>query len=502
MRYSSIVIALLFAAITACTHEHTAEAPHEEKVAATLWTAKSELFMEHDAPAPGKKAGFLIHVTKLHDFKPVTEGTLTLTFTPQGGAPFSVTVNAPARPGIYTAEATFPRSGNYAMRIALAGAAFSDEIAGPELLVGEQAAHPADEHAHGDGGEISFLKEQQWTVDFMVEPVSRRSLVSSFTAMGEIVPVAHAESTVASPVAGVISAAKPLAYIGKRVGKGEVLALIEPPVRQEGGIGQLSAAHAEAANRAVLAQKEYERAKRLYEAKAAPKRRLEEAEIALNTAKASLGPLERAMADLKRNTSGNKVAVTAPIGGAVVEVAASNGKFIEAGQPLMRIINTSTLWLKAHIPATDIGRLTQLESATFTVPGIAEAFRTKRLVTENDLVDPKTRTVPVLFEVGNPRSLLKAGMFATVAVATGRVEDALAVPEEALFEDEGRHFVFVQREGESFERREVRTGARDKGAVQIVEGLGEGERVVTRGGYYVRLAAQSTKLPDAHGHAH
>lgn len=502
MRRIRIVIALLFAVVTGCAHEHAAEQPQEEKVAETLWTEKSELFMEHDAPLPGKKAGFLIHVTKLHDFKPVTEGTLTLTFTPQGGSPLTVTVNAPARPGIYKAEATFPRSGAYAMHIALKGATFSDTTAGPEILVAEQAGHPADEHAHGDGGAISFLKEQQWTVDFMVEPVARRSLVSSFTAMGEIVPVAHAESTASSPVAGVVSAAQPLPYIGKRVRKGEVLALIEPPVRQEGGIGQLSAAHAEAAGRVVLARKEYERAARLYEAKAAPKRRLEEAELAVSTAQAALDPIERAMADLKSTTSGNRFVVTAPISGAVVEVTSSNGKFIEAGQPLLRIINTSTLWLKAHIPATDIGRLTRLESAAFSVPGVAEAFRTKRLVTENDLVDPATRTVPVLFEVDNPRSLLKAGMFATVAIATGRVADALAVPEEALFEDEGRHFVFVQSEGESFERREVRTGARDKGSVQIVEGLGEGERVVTRGGYYVRLAAQSTRLPDAHGHAH
>jgi multidrug efflux pump subunit AcrA (membrane-fusion protein) len=120
----------------------------------------------------------------------------------------------------------------------------------------------------------------------------------------------------------------------------------------------------------------------------------------------------------------------------------------------------------------------------------------------SNVVDEKSRTVPVIFEVSNPKLLLKAGMFANVAIRTDLVERGLSLPEEALFEDEGRFFVFVQTEGESFERREVKTGIRGAGRVQIREGIREDERVVARGGYYVKLASLSARMPQGHGHEH
>jgi multidrug efflux pump subunit AcrA (membrane-fusion protein) len=111
--------------------------------------------------------------------------------------------------------------------------------------------------------------------------------------------------------------------------------------------------------------------------------------------------------------------------------------------------------------------------------------------------------VPVIFEVGNSAGKLKVGMFADVSVKTGRAENALTLPEEAFFEDEGRFFVFLQKQGEIFERREVKTGIRGSGVVQILSGIKEDERVVLRGGYYVKLASLSSRMPDPHaGHGH
>lgn len=508
MRRISVVIAILVALITGCTQgQKVEEGHHEETLTATVWSSKTELFMEHEEFEAGKEAEVVLHLTNLSTFKPVTESTVTMLFLPKSGDPFSIKIDTPEKPGIFKARIALKKAGEYSLKVLVQGGSSSDEIEVPDIdVVGKDHDHEKD-HKHdeeeGSGGTVTFLKEQQWTVDFKVEPVSKMTLAPAFTVMGELVPATNAESTVSSSLSGVISASRPLPYIGKRVKAGETLMLIEPPVQQEGGIGQLSASYAEAKSKVVLAQKEYERAKRLYEAKAAPKKRVEEAEIALDTAKASLDPLERSMADMMNTTSGNRIIVKAPISGTVVEMDASAGKFVEAGKPLVRIMNTSTLWLKAHIPATEIGRLKSIDTAAFTIQGIDEEFRPKRVVTESDMVDPKTRTVPVIFEVGNPNNLLKAGMFTNVVIKTGRAENAMALPEEALFEDEGRFFAFVQHEGESFERREVRTGAKDRGHVHITDGLEEGERVVTKGGYYVKLASQSTKLPDEHaGHAH
>jgi RND family efflux transporter MFP subunit len=187
----------------------------------------------------------------------------------------------------------------------------------------------------------------------------------------------------------------------------------------------------------------------------------------------------------------------------VVEIAASNGRGVEAGQPILRIINTGTLWLKANLAAADAGKVSQAAGASFTVTGVEGEFRPTRLVTVNDMLDPQTRTLSVIYEVPNPGGRLKVGMFANVSIRTGAAENALAVPKESLVEDEGRWFLFVQTAGEAFERREVKVGAQDKGYVQITAGLEDHERVVTKGAYYVKLAATAGKTADPHaGHGH
>jgi multidrug efflux pump subunit AcrA (membrane-fusion protein) len=75
------------------------------------------------------------------------------------------------------------------------------------------------------------------------------------------------------------------------------------------------------------------------------------------------------------------------------------------------------------------------------------------------------------------------------------------IPAAAVVDDAGRPIVFVQTGGEAFERRAVTLGVRTGDAIQVTDGVKEGERVVTRGAYLVRLASLSTSVP-AHGHVH
>lgn len=544
-----------------------AEGEHAaESVQLTAYSDKSEVFMEFAEPVAGEKAAFLIHLTRLADWKPVTEGALKLVFTPATGAPVSFTVTAPARPGIYQTELTLATAGEYSLAIIPEGKGFSDTITIPEVHVvqkgeahqahtdekhaghddketghgkdaksdkhaepakkeaghgkGEHVEEGHDGHGHGaeesghggeesaviigtGGGTIPFLKEQQWNTEFMSRPAEKKDLATYFSTMGELVPVSNAEATVSAPLSGIISGSKPLPFVGKKVAKGEVVAYIEPPIRQEGGIGQLTAGYAEAKNRVTLAQKEFDRSKRLYDAKIAPQKRVEEAELSLASAKAALEPLEKALDSIKGDAGNGRIAVRATVSGTVVEINSANGKGVEAGQPILRIINTGTLWLKANLPAADTGKAALAKGATFTVTGLEGEFRPSRLVTVGDMLDPQTRTLPVIFEVPNAGSRLKVGMFANVFIRTGDAKNALAVPKEALVEDEGRWFLFVQTAGEAFERREVKLGAQDKGYAQVVEGLKPHERIVSKGAYYVKLAATAGKGIDPHaGHAH
>ena len=501
-KYLGVLLVLIFM-LTGCNHKEKAPAAaagdKAEPVKVTAYSDKSELFMEYDQPVAGEKVGFLIHLTRLSDFKPVTEGGLKLVFTPVAGEPLTFTLPAPTRSGIYKVEATLANPGKYALKLITDGKGFADEITASEVQVLNKGEKAADGHAGGEGA-IAYLKEQQWIVDFMVAQPVKKELNSFLAATGELVPVSNAEATVSAPLSGIISTTRPLPFIGKKVAKGEVVALLDPPVRQDGGIGQLGAAYAEAKNRVALSQKEYDRAKRLHEAKIAPLKRVEEAEMALASARTALEPLEKAMGSVKGE--GGRIAVRAPVSGTVVEVTAGAGKGVEAGQPILRIVNTGTLWLKANLPATEIGIAGKSLNATFSVAGLTGQFKPSRLVSVGDMLDTQTRTLPVLFEVPNSSGRLKVGLFANVAIRTGSVAGALALPKEALFEDEGRWFVFIQSSGEAFDRREVKIGVEDGGFVQITSGLKGDERVVTRGAYYVKQAEAAAKGGADQGHAH
>ncbi len=503
LEYMGILMAMLFM-LTGCNHEKQATAAavgdKSEPVRVTAYSAKSELFMEYDQPLAREKAGFLVHLTRLSDFKPVTEGGLKLVFTPASGEPSTFSMPAPTRPGIFKAEVTLGNPGKYSLKLITDGKGFDDEISVSEVLVLNKGEKPADGHS-GGGGAIVYLKEQQWVVDFMVTQPAKKDMSRFLTTTGELVPVSNAEATVAAPLSGIVSTTRQLPFIGTKVEKGEVVAMIDPPVRQEGGIGQLGAAYAEAKNRVALAQKEYSRAKQLHDAKIAPLKRVEEAELTLSSARAALEPLKKAMGNVQ-GEGGDRIAVRAPVSGTVVEVTAGPGKGVEAGQAILRIVNTDTFWLKANIPATEIGIADQSLNATFTVAGLTDEFIPSRLVSIGDMLDPQTRTLPVLFEVPNESGRLKIGLFANVAIRTGSVAGALAVAKDALIEDEGRWFVFIQSSGEAFDRREVKIGVEDGGFVQISAGLKGDERVATRGAYYVKQAESAAKGGADQGHGH
>ena len=99
-------------------------------------------------------------------------------------------------------------------------------------------------------------------------------------------------------------------------------------------------------------------------------------------------------------------------------------------------------------------------------------------------VDPVTRSVTVRADLTNAEGLLRQGMFMTVTLR-GEETPTLLVPEEALVPERGRAYVFVVVDN-VVERREVTTGKRRPGVVEIVTGIAEHERVVVDGTQSVR----------------
>jgi RND family efflux transporter MFP subunit len=208
-----------------------------------------------------------------------------------------------------------------------------------------------------------------------------------------------------------------------------------------------------------------------------------------------------------RAADGVRMELRAPIDGVLNSQLAGPGDVVQAGQALFSVMDPSVVWVEAGIPEASVARLSQARAAYIEGAGDDQSpipvtgDGRGRFLSLGLEVDVATRTVPLLYETRNPDGQLRISQNVTLQVETSRVESAVAVPERALVEEGELLIAYVQLSGETFEKRVIRAGIRDKGFVQVLEGLREGERVVSKGAVALRLASMSGVIP-AHGHAH
>ena len=489
MRIHNPIAAPLLVAVLSCG-EKSEEAPLEAAGGAiTQWTDSTELFMEHPALIVGAPDKFAVHLTDITDFTPLRSGRITLRFQPRdGGAPVIVVQDTPRAPGIYGPSPTFTKAGIYDLMLLVNGPQAKDSLFIPALRVyATEAEAPRDSGGPETG--ISFLKEQQWKTPGFRTVFAMQGMVSgTIDAPGMLSAAGGRQAEVSAPMAGLIdvggiaSAPAP----GQRVGRGQVLAFIRP------SLGEAGSSYADARARLREAEDEYERAKRLVAAEAAPQRRLSDAEIRLQAAREALAGL---------GGDAGRIAVRAPISGVVTRRSVPPGARVEAGAPLFTVVDPSVVWLVVNMPASAAGQIGRNSLATFTMEGSTRMYPARRIVSVGSVIDPVSRTLPIIYELANTDGSLKIGANARATVRTGGLTQGVVIPTSAVLDDNGRPIVFVQAEGERFERREVTLGGREGDVTLVLSGVAAGERVVNGAAYQVRLASLSTAVP-AHGHDH
>ena len=239
----------------------------------------------------------------------------------------------------------------------------------------------------------------------------------------------------------------------------------------------------------------------------AAQHRLDEAKSALASSEAELRSARRQRANLGRSqkvgAASDRLEVPSPIDGVVAELHVAPGAWVQAGQPLARLVDRDRLWLDVGVPEAYVGRLGEVSGVWFTLDGVRGPLELPRsaLVSIGTEIDPGSRTLRVRFVIDNIRRELFAGMTSKAHLVTDAPMLAAAIPIDAVIDDNGMDVVFVQTGGESFVRRPVKLGIHDAGFVEVREGVAPGEWVVTRGAWSVKLASASTESVG-HGHAH
>ena len=311
---------------------------------------------------------------------------------------------------------------------------------------------------------------------------------------------------VAAPIDGRLTRVVEVA-LGASVSQGQELARLLPPPSAPAELPQLQRARTEAQTALALATRDRERAERLTTAGAAPARRLEEARSAEEQAKARLTAAEASLAQYNAARTGSAsdaeglFIVRAPVSGVIAQRNAATGANVTAGSVLFRVVDAAQVHVVGHVPEAQAARARLAKAAEIEIAGSADRLPAGRLVSVGKVLDPQSRTLPITFAFENRTIGLPVGQAAFLHLLLEATQARPVVPPTAIVDDAGRPIVFVQREGETFERRAVTLGPRSGDVVQITEGLKPGDRVVTKGAYLVRLASLSTSVP-AHGHVH
>ena len=198
------------------------------------------------------------------------------------------------------------------------------------------------------------------------------------------------------------------------------------------------------------------------------------------------------MATLERRGKAEPVlTVYAPSTGIVMKREALPGKYVEPGSTLYEVADLSTVWISADIYESEVAavKLNQPTAVTFAAyPG--ETFRGTVSHIYSTL-NAEARTVRVRVDMPNPELRLKPGMFGTVTLVTDAAR-MLVVPKEAVLDTGLRQLVFLDRGQGRYEQASVKLGHRSQDEVEVMEGLNEGDRIVTSANFLLDAESKLT----------
>ncbi len=301
--------------------------------------------------------------------------------------------------------------------------------------------------------------------------------------------VAH----VSSQVEGVIR--RVYAALGDRVKTAQPLLEIESVL-----VGEAQTAHREAQGLLGLARRNHARVAELRKENIASEREYlqarQELEVAEIRVEGSAGKLARLGAD---GAMRGRLVLRAPMDGAILKMHAVSGEVALTGESLLTVGDNSAVWVWADLYERDIAMVRRAQAAGPLSAAVSvEAYPGEEFPGRVDLISPamdeSSRTVKVRVEVANAGGRLLAGMFAGVRLDLPGDDDVLAVPREAILEDEGRAFVFVHHHDDYYVRRPVQAGRTWDGWTEVKQGLAPDQVVVGEGAFLLKSDVLRSKM--------
>jgi cobalt-zinc-cadmium efflux system membrane fusion protein len=370
---------------------------------------------------------------------------------------------------------------------------------------GKPSERRGDPHAPGGNeGKIHLRREALGTIGFETAPVSRRRLSEAIRTTATVEANAYRLAHVSPRIPG--RAIDVRASLGQEVEAGEILAELDSLE-----LGERKAAFLEARTNLEVARRNYERERRLFEQDISSEKEVLEARgeferraAGYRAAREALRLVGLSDAEIDRiawsRSTGEPLSrfpLVSPIAGTVLERHLTTGELVGPEDKPFTIGDLGTVWVILDIHESDLARVRVGDPAQVAVDAYPGETFEGTLAYLGSVVEPETRTTRARLEIPNPGGRLRPGMFArvTVVASAGEGREALAVPPDAVQTVGGKPVVFVVDENpDVFVVREISLGERAGDFVEVRSGLREGERVVTKGAFYLKSALLAGQL--------
>lgn len=348
--------------------------------------------------------------------------------------------------------------------------------------------HAADAHDHGDA--IVFTKGQAEAAGVEIENTKSETFNNIIKTGGQILSAQGDEVTLAATSNGIVSFGKSSVTEGAAVKQGESIVTISAKNLLDGDpTAKVKIAYETAA-------KEFKRAEGLVLDKIISTKEFEQIRMRYETAKSSY---EAQASDI---TSGG-VNVKAPIGGYIKNRLVNQGDYVSVGQPIVTISQNKRLQLRAEVSEKQFNVLKSISSANFKMAYGDTVYKLSdlngRLLSFGKTASGQSFYIPVTFEFDNIGDIIP-GSFTEVYLLASPRQNVISVPVSALTEEQGLYFVYLKVCDEEYKKQEVTIGQSNGDRIEILTGLKDGDKVVVKGVYQVKLAATSSVIPEGHSH--
>lgn len=341
---------------------------------------------------------------------------------------------------------------------------------------------------HSD--EIVFTRQQADAIGLEVYNVEPGIFSQVIKTSGQIQSAQGDEATIVAITNGIVSFPARSIIEGAPVGTGTTIVTISARNLYEGD----PVAKAKITYETAL--KEFKRAEGLVKDKIISEKEFEQSRLKYENARTAY----EAQAT---NVTASGVKVTTPISGYIKNRLVNQGEFVSVGQPIATVSKNRRLQLRADVSENYFNELGKIRNANFVVSYNNKAYRLAdlngRLLSFGKAADETSFYIPVTFEFDNIGDFIPGSYVEVYLLATPQ-NNVISIPVSALTEEQGIYFVYLQIGEEEFLKREIAIGESDGKNVRVLSGLSTGDKVVIKGAYQVKLASNSSVLPEGHSH--